>query len=104
MSGFDDREKAFENKFKHDEELRFKAEARRNKLLGLWAAGELGIDDAEGYARDVIASDFDRPGDEDVLEKVLKDFEDKGVEMSQHRLRKRMDELMDEAKKQIASE
>lgn len=104
MSGFDDRKKAFENKFKHDEELRFKAEARRNKLLGLWAAGELGIDDAEAYARDVIASDFDRPGDEDVLEKVLKDFEDKGVEMSQHRLRKRMDDLMDEAKKQIASE
>lgn len=81
MTTFDDREKAFENKFKYDEEMKFKATARRNKLLGLWAAEKLGRagDDAAAYAKEVVAADFDRPGDEDVIEKVLADFAAAGI-------------------------
>ncbi|MBO6783508.1 MAG: DUF1476 domain-containing protein [Alphaproteobacteria bacterium] len=103
MSSFDDREKGFENKFKRDEELRFKATARRNKLLGLWAAEQMGIggDDAEAYAKEVIKSDFERPGDDDVLEKVHGDLQAKGLDTSEHIVRKRMDELMAEAVRQI---
>lgn len=76
MTTFDDREKAFENKFKYDEEMKFKATARRNRLIGLWAAEKLGKAgaDADGYAKDVIEADFKRPGDEDVIEKLLSDF------------------------------
>lgn len=76
MTTFDDREKAFENKFKYDEEMKFKATARRNKLLGLWAAEKLGKAgaDADVYAKEVVAADFERPGDEDVIEKILGDF------------------------------
>jgi hypothetical protein len=103
MTTFNEREKAFENKYKHDQDLQFKVEARRNKLLGLWAAELLGISgaDAEAYAKEVIASDFDEPGDEDVLQKVLADFESKAVDMSAHRLRKKMDELTAVAKQQV---
>jgi len=106
MTSFNDREKAFENKYKHDQELQFKVEARRNKLLGLWAAELLGISgaDADVYAKEVIASDFDEPGDEDVLRKVLGDFETKTVDMSAHRLRKKMDELTETAKQQVMNE
>ena len=76
MTTFDKRQEGFERKFAHDEELKFKAEARRNKLLGLWAAELLGLsgDDADAYAREVIESDFDEPGDDDVLRKVHGDF------------------------------
>lgn len=76
MTTFDDRQKAFENKFKYDEEMKFKATARRNKLLGLWAAAKLGKTgaDADAYAKEVVAADFDRPGDDDVIEKLLADF------------------------------
>ena len=75
MASFDDREKGFESKYKLDEELRFKAMARRNKLLGLWAADLMGITgaDADEYAKEVVKSDFEKPGDEDVLEKLLQD-------------------------------
>ena len=106
MTSFNEREKAFENKYKHDQELQFKVEARRNKLLGLWAAELLGISgaDAEAYAKEVIASDFDEPGDEDVLRKVLADFETKTVDMNAHRLRKKMDELTEVAKQQVMDE
>ncbi len=106
MSTFEDREKGFERKFAHDEELKFKAMARRNKLLGLWAANLLGIHgaDAETYARDVVKSDFVTPGDHDVLHKVLGDFQAKNVEMSEHRLRKQMDDLMKIAADQIRTE
>ena len=106
MTTFDERESAFENKFKHDKELEFKVTSRRNKLLGLWAAELLGINgaDAEIYAKSVVASDFETPGDHDVLLKVLGDFKAKNVDVSEHRLRKRMDELLATAKQQMMSE
>lgn len=106
MAGFNEREKAFENKFKHDEELRFKATARRNKLLGLWAADLMGLgsDEADAYAREVIKSDFEEAGDDDVLRKVLGDLQAKGVDTSDHIVRKHMDELMDTAIGQVRSE
>jgi hypothetical protein len=106
MTTFDDREKQFESKFKHDQELQFKVEVRRNKLLGLWAAELLGLDarEADVYAKDVVSSDFQEPGDADVVRKVLSDLEGKGVEMSEHRLRRKMDELMATAKNQVMKE
>lgn len=106
MSGLDDRENAFENKYAHDQEMEFKANARRNKLLGLWAAGELGLDGdaAEDYAKSVIVADFEEAGDDDVFRKVRADFDEKGVELSDHLLRKQMDDLLIEARNQIRSE
>jgi hypothetical protein len=106
MTTFDERESTFEAKFKHDKELQFKVNARRNKLLGLWAANLLGIHgaDAENYAKEVIKADFVSPGDHDVLQKVLNDFKAKNVEMSEHRLRKQMDDLMKIATDQIRTE
>lgn len=106
MTTFDERESSFEAKFKHDKELQFKVTARRNKLLGLWAANLLGIHgaEAEAYAKDVVKSDFASPGDHDVLQKVLADFQAKHVEMSEHRLRKQMDDLMRIATDQIRTE
>lgn len=99
MSTFDKRQEGFENKFAHDEELRFKAEARRNKMLGHWAAEKLGItgDDAEAYAKSVVLADFEEPGDEDVYRKVKGDFEAKNVDVSEHQLRREMADLMDKA-------
>jgi hypothetical protein len=98
-----DRKDAFENKFAHDAELRFKAEARRNKLLGLWAAELLGKsgDEADAYAKEVIAADFEEPGDEDVFRKVRGDFDAAGVEQSDHQIRRTMDELLAVAVEQI---
>ncbi|MEM9685185.1 MAG: DUF1476 domain-containing protein [Pseudomonadota bacterium] len=106
MSTFNDREKGFENKFKHDEELQFKAEARRNKLLGLWAADLMGLTgaDAQAYAGEVIQSDFEEPGDDDVLRKVFGDLQAKGVDKSEHQVRREMDELMVTARDQIMHE
>ncbi len=106
MTTFDERESSFENKFKHDKELQFKANSRRNKLLGLWAAGQLGIHgaEAEAYAKSVIASDFDRPGDQDVFDKVMGDFKTRNVEMSENRLRRQMNELLVTAADQVQSE
>ena len=106
MTTFSDREKAFEDKYKHDQELQFKVEARRNKLLGLWAAELMGRSggDADSYAKEVVSADFEEPGDADVVRKVLGDFEKQGVEMSEHRLRKKMDELMQVAKEQVMTE
>ena len=106
MSGFNKRKQDAENRFKHDQELEFKANARRNKLLGLWAAEQMGVsgEAADDYAKEVVVSDFDRPGDEDVLEKVLKDFTDKGLDISASRLRKEMDGLMETARAQVRSE
>jgi hypothetical protein len=106
MSSFDDRETSFENKFKHDKELEFKATARRNKLLGLWAANLLGIHgaEAETYAKTVVKADLERPGDQDVVNKLLGDFKERGVDMSEHRLRKQMTELMSAAVAQIKAE
>ena len=106
MAQFKDREKAFENKFKRDQEFDFKVSARRNKLLGIWVAEQLSLDSdaAEAYAKEVVASDFDEPGDDDVLQKVLGDLQGKGVETSEHLVRKEMDRLMSVAREQVSSE
>ena len=106
MTEFNNREKAFEAKFKLDEELRFKATARRNRLLGVWAAEQMGLNESEAdaYAKEVVKSDFEKPGDEDVLEKVLADLQGKGLETSARQLRKRMDELLEVAAEQVQSE
>jgi hypothetical protein len=104
MTTFDEREKAFENKFKRDQELQFKVRARRNKLLGLWAAGKLGIADAEAYAKEVVSADFNRPGEDDVVEKIVADAKAKGKAVSDADVRREMERLMAEAKRQIMGE
>ena len=103
MSSLDDRENAFENKFAHDAEMQFKAEARRNKLLGLWAADLMGKtgDDAANYAKEVIKADFEEAGDEDVYRKVAGDLGDKSDEAT---IRAQMTALMAEAKAQLMNE
>jgi hypothetical protein len=106
MATFDEREKGFEAKYKRDQELQFKVNARRNKLLGLWAAEKLGLKDAaaEAYAKTVVASDFDRPGDDDVVQKVAADLSAKGIALGEKEVRKEMDRLLPLAKTQIESE
>ena len=103
MTTFDKREEGFEKKFAHDEELRFKASARRNKLLGLWAAEKLGLSGpaAEAYAKEVVMADFEEAGDNDVFRKLRQDFDAKGVAQSDHQIRRTMDELMEQAIAQI---
>ena len=103
MTTFDKREEGFEKKFAHDEELQFKASARRNKLLGLWAAEKLGLAGpaAEAYAKEVVVADFDEPGDNDVFRKLRKDFDAKGVAQTDQQIRQVMDELMATAIAQI---
>lgn len=103
MTTFDDRENAFENKFAHDEEMKFKAVARRNKLLGLWAAELLGKsgEDADAYAVEVVKSDFEEAGHDDVVRKVAGDLGDKASEAE---IRKQMDELLLVAKEQLMEE
>lgn len=103
MAGIQDREKAFENKFALDQELKFKAEARRNKLLGLWAAGLMGRDDADAYAREVVASDFEEAGDEDVFRKIRTDLDSANVAQTDDQIRAKMLELLAEAVTQIQS-
>lgn len=106
MTTFDEREQAFENMFAHDEEMQFKATARRNKLLGLWAAEKLGLTgaDADSYAKDVIISDMEEVGDEDVIRKVKGDFDAKSVDVSDADLRAKLSELTAIAKDQIRNE
>ncbi|MEM9330665.1 MAG: DUF1476 domain-containing protein [Pseudomonadota bacterium] len=106
MSGIDDRGDAFEKKYAHDAELQFKAEARRNKLLGHWAAEKLGKsgDDIDEYAKEVVRSDFEEPGDEDVFRKIREDFDNAGVDQSDHQIRRTMEELMETAIDQIKNE
>lgn len=103
MTTFDKREEGFEAKFARDATLRFKAEARRNKLLGLWAAEKLGKSgaDAEEYAKSVVAADFEEAGDEDVFRKIRRDFDAAGITESDHRIRRTMTELMATAIQQI---
>ena len=103
MTTFDKREEGFEKQFAHDEELKFKAMARRNKLLGLWAAGKMGLTgpDAEAYAKEVVMSDFEEAGDHDVFRKVRKDFDAKGVAQSEEQIRQAMDQLLAQAVAQI---
>jgi hypothetical protein len=106
MTTFDKREDAFENKFAHDAELRFKAEARRNKLIGMWAAGLLGKRgaDAEAYTRAIIEADFEAPGDDDVFRKIRRDFDAAKVAQSDHQIRRTMDEMMQRAVAEISKE
>ncbi len=96
MTTMKDREEGFERKFVHDEELKFKAMARRNRMLGLWAAEKLGKtgSDAEAYAQEVVNSDFEEAGDHDVFRKVRADFDAAGVEQSDHQIRRTMDEFL----------
>ncbi|CAM5203890.1 hypothetical protein ARD30_24020 [Bosea thiooxidans] len=103
MTTFDQRKDAFENKFAHDEELRFKATARRNKLLGLWAAEKLGKSgaDAEAYAKAVVVADFEEAGDEDVVRKVKSDFALANVNTSDTEIRTVMTELLLKAAEDI---
>jgi hypothetical protein len=103
MTTFDKREEGFEKKFAHDEELRFKATARRNKLLGMWAAEKLGLSgpEAESYAKEVVMADFEEAGDQDVFRRLRRDFDAKGVAQSDHQIRRTMDELMEQAIAQI---
>jgi hypothetical protein len=103
MTSMKDREEGFERKFVFDEELRFKATARRNKLLGLWAAEKLGKTgaDADAYAKEVVVSDIEEAGDHDVFRKVRKDFDAAGVDQSDHQIRRTMDDLMHTAVEQI---
>lgn len=103
MTTFDDREQPFENKFAHDEELEFKAIARRNRALGLWAAGLMGLvgDHQEEYAAAVVKSEVDQPGDEDVLRKVWKDLSASGAKVTEGAVRAKMEELLAISRDQI---
>jgi len=104
MSGFDDRQKGFEAQYKRDQELQFKVTARRNRLVGMWAAEKLGLAgaEAEAYAKEVVKADFDRPGDDDVLEKIAADFAAKGVSIDKVVIRHEMDKLLPVAKDQLS--
>lgn len=99
MSGFDKREESFEGKFAHDAELKFKAEARRNKLLGVWAANLMGLegDEAAGYGASLMKADLAEKGDEDVFRKLRADLDAKKIEQSDHQIRRTMDEFMTQA-------
>lgn len=103
MTTFDQRQEGFEKKFAHDEQLRFKAMARRNKLLGLWAAEKLGLSGtaAEDYAKSVVKADFEEAGDDDVFRKIRADFDAKKVAQSDHQIRRTMDELLATAVEQV---
>lgn len=103
---FHDREKGFERKFEHDQELEFRARARRNKLIGLWAAETMGMagGGAEAYARQVVAEDLEHHGDDGVIAKVLKDLADHDVEMTEGRMRIKMEKTLSIAREQILGE
>lgn len=106
MTQFKDREKAFETKFQKDQEFQFKVKARRNKMLGLWAAEQIGLEgaDAEAYAKEVVVADLEEPGDDDVVRKVLGDLEGKGVDVSERTIRREMDSLFEKAKQDFLGE
>jgi len=101
MASMEDRGEGFEKKFAHDAELQFKAEARRNKLLGEWAAEKLGREDKDAYAKEVIIADFEEPGDEDVFRKIRGDFDSNNVSVSDDELRGKMRELLVVAADQV---
>lgn len=106
MSGFDSRKKGQEDKFAHDEGMKFKANARRNKLLGLWAAEKMGLsgEAAVDYAKSVVKTDMEEAGDDDVFRKVKADLTARGAMLSDHQLRREMDELMQTAIMQVKTE
>lgn len=103
MSEFENRQKGQEKKFEMEQDLEFKAGARRNRLIGLWAAGLMGLtgDEAQAYAKSVVLADFEEAGDEDVLRKLRADLDAKAIAITDHQLRSRMAELLDEARAQI---
>jgi len=103
MTTFDDREKAFENKFAHDEEMRFRIVARRNRLLGEWAARQMGLSEAESesYAKDVVRSDFEEAGEHDVIRKVLGDLTAAGVEVDEDKVAEALRNKEIDARRQI---
>jgi hypothetical protein len=103
MTTFDDRKDAYEKKYVHDQEEAFKIHARRNKLLGLWAAKKMGMktEDHEAYAKEVVAADFEEPGDADLLAKLTKDFEQAGISISEREIREEMHALQTVARDQI---
>lgn len=106
MTLFDEREKTFETKFVHDQELRFRAIARRDKLLGSWAAGQLGLagQEADAYAERLISLSVTLPKDDDLIARLLSEFKAKGVQQSEHQIRRTLNEFMAQAEKQIARE
>lgn len=106
MTQFDDREQAYEKEFARNEEFDFKVAARRNKLLGLWAAEKMGLTGAvaEVYAKEVIHADFEEVGDEDVYRKVHGDLSEKGVDFSEHQIRREMEDLLVKAREQMTAE
>ena len=106
MTTFDKRKDAYESKFAHDEALRFKATARRNKMLGQWAADKLGKggSESDAYVSEVVRADFEEPGDEDVFRKIRSDFDAAGVDQSDHQIRRQMEDLMVQAVEQIENE
>ena len=106
MTNFDDREKSFERKFALDAELQFKSTAKRNKLLGLWAAEKMALsgDDAQAYAREVVKADLEEPGEEDVYRKIRGDFDAKNIDQSDHQIRHAMADLLAEAVRQLETE
>jgi hypothetical protein len=106
MPTFEDREKEFEARFKHDQELRFKVTARRNRLLGLWAAEKMGLsgEAADAYAKSVVAAEFDKGGDKHVVEKVVSDLAAKGQTFSTAQVQFELDHLAERAKQQLMQE
>lgn len=106
MTQFDDRERAYEAKFAHDEQMSFRIIARRNRLLGEWAARQMGLSDEEtaSYAKDVVRADFEEAGDEDVIRKVLGDLTSAGLEVSETEIREALGHKMVEARRQIIQE
>ena len=103
---FEDREKGYEAKWIHDQELRFKLYSRRNRLLGLWAAGEIGLTGpaAQSYANEVVAAEFDKGGDEAIFAKIRKDLDSRKISISDHMIRRKMAELLDSAKAEIEAQ
>ncbi len=106
MTTFDDREKAFENKFRHDEDLLFRIRARRDRLAGHWAAGLMGLNgaDADAYARQIVDVDIGTPGVHDIRDRLTADLHAKGVDISEHRVEKEMLHLLDLARQQVTTE
>ena len=106
MSGFDDRQKAHETKYAHEEKVGFDVEARTSKLYGLWAAEQLGLDgaNADTYAMEVVEANLEEPGFDDVLRKVRKDFDEKGLDVSDHVMNVELDKAFEEGKRQIVQE
>jgi hypothetical protein len=106
MTTFDDRERTEETRFKHDQELQFKARNRGNRIFGMWIAEKLGLsgEAADDYAKDVVMADFQSPGDDDVFTKVKADLAAKSIDISQHLLEKRLLECRETAKQQILYE